>query len=142
MPMLTIQNQGQAIVQTNYFDMEQARKGFFYLSWNAGAGRLLVPDAHIGLIPDMAAAEYVIVSRGPWRAQGNRDALELVFEDRSDSPFAIQLMAEQTDRLLPEQSQGGGFVILLQTRQGTHATLPGRYRVVPEIPCMEPWCAH
>lgn len=140
--MLTIQNQGQAIAQTNYFDMEQARKGFFYLSWNAGAGRLLVPDVHIGLIPNMAVAEYVIVSRGPWRAQGYQDALELVFDDLSDSPFVIHLMTEQTDQLLPEQSQGGGFVILLQTRQGTQATLPGRYREVPEIPCLEPWCAH
>ena len=142
MPMLTIQNQGKAIVQTNFFDMEQARKGFFYLSWNAGAGRLLVPDVHIGLIPDMVVAQYVIVSRGPWRAQGNRDALELVFEDGSDAPFSLQLMAEQTDRLLPDDSQGGGFDVIVQTRQGPQATRPGRYRVVPEIPCMEPWRAH
>lgn len=140
--MLTIKNQGQTIVETNFFDLEQAKKGFFYLSWNAGAARLLVPDAHIDLVQDMKVAEFVIVSRGPWREQGNRDALELLFEDHSDIPFVIQLMAEQTDRLLPEEDQGSGFVVIVQTRQGAQATLPGRYREVAEIPCMEPWRAH
>lgn len=46
--MITISNDGQKIVSTNYWDTEHAKRGFLYLSWNAGAGRLLLPDTNQG----------------------------------------------------------------------------------------------
>ncbi len=38
---IEIGNKGTEIVKTNYWQLEPAKKGFCYLSWNAGAARLL-----------------------------------------------------------------------------------------------------
>lgn len=137
--MLTIENKGQAITRTNYWDSGAARAGYCYLSWNAGAARLLLPDAQKHCLPEMRSAEYVIVSRGPWQEHGGREALELLFEDGGNSPFCLHIVAEQTDRLLPEDNQGGGFVVTVWTRGGEKLRLPGKYRTVGAIPCLEPW---
>lgn len=139
MSLLTIRNAGQRILVTNYWDNEHAAAGLFYLSWNAGAGRLLVPDSQTAALADMRSAECVIVSRGPWPQAGKAEALELLFEDHSDSPFAIHLGAEQTDRLIPDIQQGGGFVIAAWTRAGEQLRLPGKYRRVARLPCLDPW---
>ena len=140
--MLTIKNKGQAIAETDYWDSEQAKAGFFFLSWNAGAARLLVPDAVKGHVREMRSARYVIVSRGPWQDHGGRDAIELLFEDESDSPYCMHLVAEQTDRMIPEDNQGGGFVVTVWTRGGEKLRLPGKYRVVSALPCLQPWINH
>ena len=65
--------------------------------------------------------------------------MELLFEDGSDSPFCLHLVAEQTDRLLPENNQGGGFYVTVWTRGGEKLRLPGKYRQVAAIPCLAPW---
>lgn len=140
--MLTIENRGQAIAKTNYWDSDHAQAGYLYLTWNAGASRLLIPDSQKPMLREMKSAREVIVSRGPWSAQGGRDALELLWEDDSDAPFCLHLVAEQTDRLLPDTDQGGGFVITAWTRGGLKQRWPGRYRTVDQIPCLQPWTAH
>lgn len=140
--MLEIHNQGQAIASTNYWDSERAQAGYCYLSWNAGAGRVLIPDGAKSMLRDLKGAREVIVSRGPWTEQGGREALELMWEDDSDNPFALHIVAEQCDRLLPETDQGGGFVITVWTRGGMKGRWPGRYRTVDAIPCMDPWRNH
>ena len=140
--MLEIHNKGQAIASTNYWDSEHAKAGYFYLSWNAGAGRLLVPDSQKAMLREMKDAREVIISRGPWLDHGGREALELLWEDGSNNPFCIHLVAEQIDRLIPDTDQGGGFVVTAWTRGGLKGRWPGRYRVVPAIPCLEPWQAH
>lgn len=140
--MFLISNRGQAIVDTNYWDSEHARAGLFYLSWNAGAGRLLVPDSQKAVLRELVGAREVIVSRGPWADQGGREALELLWEDGSDAPFAIHLVTEQTDRLVPAEQQGGGFAVAAWTRGGLKARWPGRYRVVSSLPFLQPWSAH
>lgn len=137
--MLTIKNKGPELAETNYWDSEHARAGLFYLTWNADAGRLLVPDACTSTLQDMQTAKYVIVSRGPWPEQGGREGLELLFEDGSDAPYCLHLSAEQCDRLLPETDQGGGFEIVAWTRAGRAEAWPGKYRQVAQIPCLDPW---
>jgi hypothetical protein len=42
--LLSICNSGQDISDTNFWDSEIASRGFTFLSWNAGAARLMVPD--------------------------------------------------------------------------------------------------
>jgi len=137
--MITIENSGQRVLKTNYWDSDNAKAGYFYLTWNAGAGRLLVPDSQKPAIREMRSGKYVIVSRGPWQDQGGREAIELLFEDESDSPYCLHLVAEQCDRLIPDTDQGGGFVITVWTRGGEKLRLPGKYRHVEKIPCLEPW---
>ncbi len=137
--MITIENQGQRIVTTNYWDSEHAGRGYFYLSWNAGAGRILVPDVQKPVLREMKTASEVILSRGPWTDQGGREGIELLWEDGTDNPFVITLATDQCDRLIPETDQGGGFVIAAWTRTGLKHRWPGRYRVVDGLPCLQPW---
>lgn len=138
--VLTIRNDGQRIVETNYWESAHAKAGYCYLTWNAGSGRLLVPDSLASsMLREVRAAREVIVSRGPWGEQGGREALELLFEDGSDSPYCIHLVAEQCDRMLPDTDQGGGFVVAIWTRSGRRTQMPGKYRAVENIPCLDPW---
>ncbi len=139
MTRITITNRGQAIESTNYWDSQQAAAGFFFLSTNAGAMRLLVPDSHARQVREMRGAHFVIVSRGPWVDQGGRDAIELLFEDGSDSPYCIHMLADQCDRIAPDAEQGGGFVVTVWTRAGEQLRMPGKYRVVNALPCLDPW---
>ena len=140
--MFEIANRGQAIAHTNYWDSDHARQGLIFLSWNAGAGRLLVPDAQKAALREMKGAREVIVSRGPLVDQGHRDALEILFEDDSDSPYVIHIVAEMTDRPIPDREQGGGFVVTAWTRGGLKGRWPGRYRVVERLPWLQPWADH
>jgi len=137
--MFTIQNRGQGIVETNYWDSDMAKEGILYLSWNAGAARLLVPDSMKSYIREMKTAKYVIVSRGYWINVDGRDALELLFEDDSDSPFAIQLSSDQCDRMLPQSDHCPQFAVSVWTSEGMVLKKPGKYRVVDEIPCLQEW---
>ena len=139
---IQIGNRGQAIAKTNYFDLELAQRGMFYLSWNAGAGRLLVPDSQKRAVSEMRSAKYVIVSRGPWLERGGVDALELLFEDHSDTPYVLTLSRDSCDRILPAGDKGGGFYISVWTRGGQKLRLPGRYREVAALPCLEEWASH
>lgn len=43
--MITIANDGQRLVETNYWTLPHAQRGLCYLTANAGALRLLVPVA-------------------------------------------------------------------------------------------------
>ncbi|HAV1239711.1 TPA: hypothetical protein JGU28_004489 [Salmonella enterica] len=134
--MFTISNSGQAIRETNYWQTEQALGGYVYLSWNAGAARLLVPDQAKSMLREIKSADYVIISKGKYNG---RDALELLFEDGSDNPFCVHMLTEQTDRMLPENEQGGGFVVTIWTRGGQKGRFQGKYREVAILPCLEPW---
>ncbi len=51
--MFFIENEGQAVAGTDYWQSVQAQAGYVYLSWNAGAARLLVPDAAKHLLREM-----------------------------------------------------------------------------------------
>lgn len=94
--MFEIVSDGPLIARTTYWDCELAANGLLYLSWNARTARLLVPDDQRGMLNEMATGREVIISRGPWQTIGGRDALELLFEDDSDSPFCLHIGVEQT----------------------------------------------
>lgn len=141
---IELQNNGQEIISTNYFDTTHAQRGYFYLSSNAGAFRLLVPDGQIPVIEECKTATEVIISRGPWPEQGRQDAIEILFEDRSDSPYAIHLSSEQVDRLPLDQDQDirgqpPRWRFAAWARAGKALELPCRYRRVKEIPCLRKW---
>lgn len=115
-----------------------AREGFCFLSWNAGAGRLLLPEALEGVLHEMRGATHVIVTRGwyePWRREG----LELMFEAHSDCPFCLVLDAAQADRVLLRIDCGARFPLAVWTRTGRKLCQPGCYRVAQCLPCLEPW---
>ncbi len=137
--MIEIHNDGSMIVSTNYWSREHARKGHFFLSWNAGTARLLVPPMQEPALADMRTAEYVIITRGPWPQAGGRMGWELLFEDHSQSPYAVHLLAEQSDRAIPPADIGRHLKFSAWTEAGLALELPARLRAAKQIPHLKPW---
>lgn len=121
---ITIENQGPIIRATNYWQTPQAKAGGLYLSWNAGAARLLAPGLTETDFADMRSAREVVVTRGPWR---DVDAYELLFEDDSDAPYSVCLGVHQSDRLLPASDDGKKIRVLVYSPKGLEVDLPGRF---------------
>lgn len=144
MDLISIHNDGPDIVSTDYWGTPQAAEGYFYLSINAGAFRLLVPDSRAGEIREWASAREVIVSRGPWPQAGRADALELLFEDGSEAPYSIHMGAEQIDRmpLATDADRAGDlprWTFSAWAPAGRALALPCRYRIVKRLPCLRAW---
>lgn len=94
--MIEIQNDGTRIRSTNYWSTEHAMAGLCYLSGNAGDWRLLVPAAAAGMLPEMRTG--VRISIEP--SLQTSECWDIVFEDGSDSPFALALDKRQVDRAM------------------------------------------
>jgi hypothetical protein len=140
MTMLEVASRGADIVSTNFFDLPEARAGKLLVSCNAGAFRVLVPDSAIDQVEEMRTGLDIIVSRGPWPAAGLADGFELLFDDRTDSPFALQLSTTSFDRLPARTDEGKSFVLSVWTRgPAKQFEKPCRYRRVEWIPCLKPW---
>ena len=114
--MITIANNGPDIADTNYWASEHANVGLCYLSGNAGAWRLLVPEAAEGLLPEMRTGKRVTIEPSISAA----GALDIVFEDGTDSPFAVTIDRKQVDRKV-EPSTGALFTVW--TQRGKQLTL-------------------
>lgn len=93
---LQIKNNGPEIEHTNYFESELAQRGGLYLSINAGAFRLFLPPGAEHMLNDIQTATDVVISRGKLSGQ---EAIELLFDDYSETPFSIHLGENQIDRL-------------------------------------------
>ncbi|OIQ71850.1 hypothetical protein GALL_465310 [mine drainage metagenome] len=144
--LITVSNDGKQIRSTNYWATQMALEGFFYLTWNAGEARLLVPDSMTNGLDEMRSASHVIISQGPVKYSGYKartgDGLELLFEDHSDEPFSLLIdETRQCDRRLPASDQGGGFHLSVWTPSGMAMRLPGFFRKVRSVPCLQPWAA-
>jgi hypothetical protein len=141
---ITIQNDGPEIAHTDYWTSEYAMRGAVFLSINAGCFRLLVPDVLVPAIVEWRAARLVIVSRGPWPERHRGDALEILFEDDTASPYAVHIGTEQADRLpIPADRDRPGqpprWRFAAWTSGGKAVELPCRFRAVKRIPWMRAW---
>lgn len=140
------ENAGQELTATNFWSTEQAQRGLVYVTINAGAVRILVPPAiEDEVITAARTAQSVLLSRGPWRAHGGREGVEILLEDGSQSPFAIHVDARQCDRRWGAGDHGRELPCSVWVRgEGADgvrkaAELPGRLRVVQRIPWLKPW---
>lgn len=120
--MISIANEGQDIVSTNYWETEHANAGLCYLSGNAGAWRLLVPEAAEHMLAEMRTGKRVsiepsIIEPGCW---------DIVFEDGSDSPFALTLDKRQMDWAMGAAS---GFPFTVWTQRGKQLTFSASARL-------------
>jgi hypothetical protein len=139
--IITVGNKGQDLSPegTNYWDTEMAHLGHLFLSWNAGAGRLLVPDCLTSAIPEMLTGKLAVISRGAWPAGQKADAIEIMFDDDSNAPFSIHLAVEQCSQMLPDYDIGTEFPFTIWTRSGKVGEMPGQYRRADTLPCLKPW---
>lgn len=111
--MITITNNGQALTSTNYWQTEHASTGLLYLSGNAGALRLLVPEAAEGLLAEMRTGKRVTIEPSLHLPDGQ--CVDLVFEDGTDSPFSVAVDLKQIDRPL---QRGAGIPFTVWTEVG------------------------
>lgn len=117
--MITITNNGQALTGTNYWETDHAAVGMLYLSGNAGALRLLVPEAAEGLLAEMRTGKRVTIEASVHLPGGQ--CVDLVFEDGTAAPFSVALDRRQIDRPLQcaadipftVWTEGGGMVLAL-----------------------------
>lgn len=116
--MYTFENNGVILQRTNYFDSQAAQKGDFYLTWNAGCARLLVPDNQKPVLSEMRQSKFVSISLIP-------DGLEILFDDETDYPFMIQIAQEQTDRVISSDEVGKVFQFSVYERLGEKFAFSG-----------------
>lgn len=137
--MFFIQNDGPRLLDSDFWRSDMAQAGYLFVSWNDSCCRVLLPMTSAALITEMHSATEAVITRGPWPAQGREDALEILFEDGTDNPFVIQVVPEQCDRVIPAEYHGGRITLAVYTEEGIAIELPARFRVMPSIPCLEPW---
>lgn len=135
--MIRVENHGPLLRATNFWDSELARAGKFFVSVNAGAIRVLLPPAQYRLLADMRTARECVLSRGP------RDEVEILFDDDSDSPFALHLTPASFDLLPAAPEPGREWVLTVWTDKDgePHKALERvcHWRRVKRIPCLEAW---
>ena len=139
---IVIDNHGALIVASNYWGSDLEQCGGVILSPNAGGIRLLWPRAMRAAIEDMRQAEYAICSVGPWPAEGIEKAVEILFEDRSDTPYSLCLSPAQCLLIPGEPEPGREWVLSVWDlkKNRPHKALERRcyWRRVESIPCMKP----
>ena len=141
--MIEIHNHGPLILSTNYWDSELAREGKLFVSVNAGAIRILLPPQAYGWLSDMRMARECILSRGPLPEQQEAEGIEILWDDGSDSPFALHLTAASFDLLPAEPEAGREWICSTWTAKDgrPHKSLERicHWRRVSKIPCLLPW---
>ena len=133
--LITINNDGENIKSTNYWDTDIAENGYFYASVNAGCVRLLIPAQHEKMLYEMMTAKYIIISKGQ-NASGKK-MVEIMFEDHSSCPFSLQLSVEQFD-MVPKDGKEWQFKAFTK-EAGEILTLKCKVRTVKDIPCLKEW---
>lgn len=119
--MIQIANDGARLVSTNYWDSDHARRGLAYLSGNAGALRLLLPAAIESMLAEMRTGKRVLIE--PSIVQPS--AIDVVFDDGTDSPFALTIDRRQCDRAL---APGKGIPFAVYTQAGLQLELAATVR--------------
>ena len=114
---MMIRNLGADIPETDYWTTEHARRGLIYLSGNAGVWRLLVPAAAEHLLAEMRTGKSVTIERSP---QDPAAAVDIVFDDRSSTPFSATIDRRQIDRPISPASTS----LCIWTQRGKEFCLP------------------
>jgi len=123
--ILFIKNDGKEIVETNYFSMPQSKAGKFFVSLNAGAFRLLVPDQHTAVLKrELALAASVrIVHRG--------EVASIILDDGTPDPYTIETTMNAFDRRPAAMDSGKQFTFTAWVDAGD-----SKVAKVAELPCM------
>lgn len=137
-----IKNDGQKIVETNFWETDYAHNGICYLSINAGCYRLLIPENRRDWLREINTAKEIIISRGPapQASPPKSDALEILFEDGTDSPFMILIGPEQVERMPADADHGWKGVMHIYDRLAEKPLIEFTrvyYRRVKKLPYMK-----
>jgi hypothetical protein len=139
-PSLVFENDGPKLVSTNYWQTENAARGLIYLSTNAGCVRLLLPPARAGVaeVADMTAnVAEVVLTRGLFEG---KYCVEVMFEDRSNSPYCIHIDSKQCDRRWIPEDERKQWTFAIYTELGQIAIFTRCFlRRAARLPYAKPW---
>ena len=143
MDFIKIENDGQKILETNYWQTEYAQNGYFYLSINAGCYRLLIPKNNNSCLAEIETAKEVVISRGPGMGfmPPKADMLEILFEDHTESPYVINIGPEQVERFPSDADRGWKRIFHVYCGNHDKPALEFEkvyYRKVNKIPFLKP----
>jgi hypothetical protein len=135
-------NEGPLIVDSTYWGSDYDRADKLFASVNAGTIRILFPQALHQLAKECQGAEYVILSRGPRRDKDLADAVEIMWEDHSDAPFALHLSPTSFDQLPAEPPAGQQWRLavweLVEGQPHLACEHACHWRRVPHLPWLKP----
>lgn len=134
--ILTIENSGPRLTNTNYWDSELASWGKFFFSVNAGCIRMLVPESQESCIKEMKTGKDIVISKGPWPAEKRDLGIEIMFDDHSEEPFTIHVGVEQWDTLPKVEAGKKRWEFAVYTRGKIHFQKKCYVRDVEKIPDM------
>lgn len=141
--MIHVTNHGPLIASTNYWSLAVEEAGKIFCSVNAGAIRVLVPRVHRRILADMRRGKHCVLSRGPWPEMRLAEAVEIMWDDGTDDPFALHLSPESFDRLPAEPPAGQEWIVSAwDCKKGKPHKAVERvcyWRRVERIPCLLPW---
>lgn len=123
---IMIDNNEMEIKDTNYFKTKQAKNGYIYFSFNAGACRVLVPEitANPFILSEMNTAKRVEVSYEamPSNLGGETgDGYIVIFDDGTAAPFSLITPLEGCDRKLLKKDHNQKMMLIVYfEKEGKH----------------------
>lgn len=146
--MIITENHGPLIRSSNYWQSEMAVSGYYYLTPNAGTFRLLCPQNRKDEIRELRTGKTVVLTVGIVHAiaqpgmQIGREMTELLFDDRSESPFALYLSMEQWERLPAADDYNKLWEFTAwESRRGLPHKVMSRPAFLRrgDLPCLQAW---
>lgn len=96
-PLFFLENDGPLLKHTTYWSHPLAAQGVLYVTGNAGAWRLLVPQSQERLLPEMRTGRRAVIEKS---IQWPKTHVDIVFDDRTSAPFCISIQPLSFDRTL------------------------------------------
>lgn len=137
--VIKVENNGSEITSTNFWESAFNSNGLMLMSINKNSFRLLVPEncKDFDLKELMTGKDDIILSFG--KLYG-RSALEILFDDHTNSPYSIHIGTDQMDRLPIgcKRSETYTFIIYQKGLKKVLETTC-HYRNVNLLPCLKAW---
>lgn len=144
---MLIINNNKNIIKTDFWATAWLNQKF-YLSFNAGACRILLPTNREGDIRDMKTAREIVLSLGPsdlWA--GGSLMYEVLFDDGTISPYSLHTTLAAADRTLSPEDHGKRIELSVWLPKPGSGLMGARcafrrkayVRIADQIPCLKPW---
>ena len=117
---------------SSYWGSKMDKHGLFYLWWNNGEARLLVPKEYEYTVDEMLTGHMVINTGGKSLFVTDKNAVEIIFDDNTSSPFFVEVNSNHCSQLLPDEDHGTTFQFSIWTGAGQVAKFIGCYRCVKQ----------
>lgn len=92
-PVWHFTNNGAELEDTNYFLTEHAAHGVIFVSWNAGAARILIPKSQ----EDVIRAEVKDVVKADLEFDATGNFMHFWFNDGQAEEFNVMIMSANSD---------------------------------------------